>query len=357
MTQRIRRMSCIEFTNCSVSLLLYLAQVAWLIYGNYIYFNLDAKNYMSQADDSEATTSPSVQAADGTTESSGGLSQQEINSEKWLYVALLTVLTIGYIQLMIFAAIILVIVYSAIASCWHGLFSRSDDENASSRSRISPYKVWQFIDEGIFSLLDELDEQELVDYNYDQEPRDEVERRLALEKLDEKPFETVRLDTIDQIREGLVKGSLHSFRSPTSNCSQQSPDHRMRGRFNFDVDSSRATTLNQSVFDLAGRNTDKSDTTETANPQTGTSYTDEIIDYARMRNPETYFQPPQQPVLFTNVDNDDENRITGFECAICQERFERTSMVCQMPCHIKHIFHADCIKPWIKKQNACPLCK
>ena len=40
-------MSCIEFTNCSVSLLLYLAQVAWLIYGNYIYFNLDAKNYMS----------------------------------------------------------------------------------------------------------------------------------------------------------------------------------------------------------------------------------------------------------------------------------------------------------------------
>ena len=32
-------------------------------------------------------------------------------------------------------------------------------------------------------------------------------------------------------------------------------------------------------------------------------------------------------------------------------------MVCQMPCHIKHIFHEQCIRPWIQKQNACPLCK
>ena len=50
-------------------------------------------------------------------------------------------------------------------------------------------------------------------------------------------------------------------------------------------------------------------------------------------------------------------RNTHIECAICQEEFTRTSLVCQMPCHIKHIFHSECIRPWILKQNACPLCK
>mmetsp|Transcript_8565 Transcript_8565/g.10595 ORF Transcript_8565/g.10595 Transcript_8565/m.10595 type:complete len:97 (+) Transcript_8565:1554-1844(+) len=77
-----------------------------------------------------------------------------------------------------------------------------------------------------------------------------------------------------------------------------------------------------------------------------------------MNNPETYFVPaPRQKTTGDNGDMENPLHIIGFECAICQERFERTSMVCQMPCHIKHIFHSECIRPWIKKQNACPLCK
>lgn len=46
MTQRIRRMSCIEVGNCCVSLLLYTAQIIWLLYGNYIYFNLNTKEHL-----------------------------------------------------------------------------------------------------------------------------------------------------------------------------------------------------------------------------------------------------------------------------------------------------------------------
>ena len=48
------------------------------------------------------------------------------------------------------------------------------------------------------------------------ENQDEDDRRLALAKLEEKAFETVRLDTMDQIRDGFVKGNLHSFKSPSS---------------------------------------------------------------------------------------------------------------------------------------------
>ena len=35
-------------------------------------------------------------------------------------------------------------------------------------------------------------------------------------KLEEKAFETVRLDTIDQIRDGFVKGNIRSFKSPSN---------------------------------------------------------------------------------------------------------------------------------------------
>uniref|UniRef100_A0A7R9ZJN8 RING-type domain-containing protein n=1 Tax=Craspedostauros australis TaxID=1486917 RepID=A0A7R9ZJN8_9STRA len=41
-------------------------------------------------------------------------------------------------------------------------------------------------------------------------------------------------------------------------------------------------------------------------------------------------------------------------CAICIVDIEVGDRVGNLPCH--HVFHVDCLKPWIKKQNACPLC-
>lgn len=39
-SNRFRRMSCTEISNAFISLFLYLTQITWLIYGNYLYFNL-----------------------------------------------------------------------------------------------------------------------------------------------------------------------------------------------------------------------------------------------------------------------------------------------------------------------------
>ena len=38
--ERYNRMSRLDICNSMISLLLYLAQIGWLVYGNYIYFNL-----------------------------------------------------------------------------------------------------------------------------------------------------------------------------------------------------------------------------------------------------------------------------------------------------------------------------
>ena len=63
----------------------------------------------------------------------------------------MSVLTVGYVHLMIFVAVTVIIVVYGFTKC----FSRQQDSNVGL---LSPIKLWLFIDEGIFSLLDELDE-------------------------------------------------------------------------------------------------------------------------------------------------------------------------------------------------------
>jgi len=143
------------------------------------------------ADDTSASTTT---APSGVTYAGGQLSAEEINSEKWLYIALMTTLTIGYVHLMIFAALIVIFLVYSVGTC-----CMDQNEAQSQVGHLSPVKLWLFIDEGIFSLLDDLDEiDQFEELNRpDEESREAAERRLALQKLEMKPFETVRLDTID----------------------------------------------------------------------------------------------------------------------------------------------------------------
>lgn len=43
------------------------------------------------------------------------------------------------------------------------------------------------------------------------------------------------------------------------------------------------------------------------------------------------------------------------QCAVCQDHFEKNMEVKQMPC--KHIYHADCLLPWLELHNSCPVCR
>ena len=43
------------------------------------------------------------------------------------------------------------------------------------------------------------------------------------------------------------------------------------------------------------------------------------------------------------------------ECYICLQTFKKTKTIRQLPC--EHMFCEACLKPWLKKNSVCPICK
>eukprot|EP00045_Choanoeca_perplexa_P006237 m.52942 g.52942 ORF g.52942 m.52942 type:complete len:212 (+) comp13533_c0_seq1:127-762(+) len=53
------------------------------------------------------------------------------------------------------------------------------------------------------------------------------------------------------------------------------------------------------------------------------------------------------------VQSDDAH--AGKECPVCQEIFADGDECKQLPCN--HLFHNDCIQPWLQMKSTCPLCR
>jgi len=43
------------------------------------------------------------------------------------------------------------------------------------------------------------------------------------------------------------------------------------------------------------------------------------------------------------------------DCTVCQEYFVEDEKVKELPC--EHYFHVECIVPWLKLHNSCPICR
>ncbi|GAA5927835.1 hypothetical protein JCM1841_005772, partial [Sporobolomyces salmonicolor] len=43
------------------------------------------------------------------------------------------------------------------------------------------------------------------------------------------------------------------------------------------------------------------------------------------------------------------------DCPICQDAFQLSEEIIPLPC--RHLFHSDCIVPWLKTSGTCPVCR
>ncbi|CAD5209746.1 unnamed protein product [Bursaphelenchus xylophilus] len=57
---------------------------------------------------------------------------------------------------------------------------------------------------------------------------------------------------------------------------------------------------------------------------------------------------PMTNVTQIHVDN-------GTQCTTCMDTFDLGQEVAQLDC--KHIYHKDCLVPWLERQKTCPICR
>jgi len=71
---------------------------------------------------------------------------------------------------------------------------------------------------------------------------------------------------------------------------------------------------------------------------------------AKPRTSETFIKNLKE-IEVTNDDSSDHTE----GCAVCKDCFEKKQIVHKLPCG--HFYHRDCILPWIRKHNTCPVCR
>lgn len=65
--------------------------------------------------------------------------------------------------------------------------------------------------------------------------------------------------------------------------------------------------------------------------------------------------PPASKTVVKDLPEVKIERADTKQCPVCLKQFEVNDKASLMPCH--HMFHQECILPWLDKTNSCPLCR
>lgn len=86
-----------------------------------------------------------------------------------------------------------------------------------------------------------------------------------------------------------------------------------------------------------------------------------IINQIMMNDPNTYGNPPASEKAVNELNKFEVSQqildAFGIEntCAVCKEEFVIGNKCMSMPCN--HSFHDECLMPWLKERNSCPICR
>ncbi|KAL2342296.1 hypothetical protein Fmac_003581 [Flemingia macrophylla] len=86
---------------------------------------------------------------------------------------------------------------------------------------------------------------------------------------------------------------------------------------------------------------------------------EQLIQHLAENDPNRYGTPPASKSAIEGLPNisitEELLASDSSQCAVCKDTFELRESVKQMPC--KHIYHSDCILPWLELHNSCPVCR
>ncbi|XP_020212759.1 E3 ubiquitin-protein ligase RING1-like [Cajanus cajan] len=86
---------------------------------------------------------------------------------------------------------------------------------------------------------------------------------------------------------------------------------------------------------------------------------EELIQHLAENDPNRYGTPPASKSAVEGLPDvtvtEELLASDSAQCAVCKDTFGLGETAKQMPC--KHIYHADCILPWLELHNSCPVCR
>ncbi|KAJ7970179.1 E3 ubiquitin-protein ligase RING1 [Quillaja saponaria] len=86
---------------------------------------------------------------------------------------------------------------------------------------------------------------------------------------------------------------------------------------------------------------------------------DQLIQQLTENDPNRYGAPPASKSAVEGLPviriSEELLASDSSQCAVCKDTFELGEEAKQIPC--KHIYHSDCILPWLELHNSCPVCR
>jgi E3 ubiquitin-protein ligase RNF115/126 len=92
-----------------------------------------------------------------------------------------------------------------------------------------------------------------------------------------------------------------------------------------------------------------------------------IINHIMMNDTNRYGNPPASKKVLETLEKivvtednlkclaKDVNVDDDHMCSICKDAFEVNQKAIYLTC--KHLYHEECILPWLKERNSCPTCR